>query len=69
MPYSIHLMFDTLSNSFVSDFCIILEQVLFPYETFVNYFNWDKPTLAPCGLTNCGNRFFFVKANCFIFFV
>ncbi|XP_013599821.1 PREDICTED: ubiquitin carboxyl-terminal hydrolase 19-like [Brassica oleracea var. oleracea] len=32
--------------------------VLFPYETFVNYFNWDKPTLAPCGLTNCGNSCF-----------
>ncbi|CAN8287800.1 unnamed protein product [Cochlearia groenlandica] len=29
--------------------------VLFPYETFVEYFNWDKPTLAPCGLINCGN--------------
>ncbi|CAH8363739.1 unnamed protein product [Eruca vesicaria subsp. sativa] len=32
--------------------------VLFPYEAFVNYFNWDKPTLAPCGLTNCGNSCF-----------
>ncbi|KAF8086077.1 hypothetical protein N665_0635s0008 [Sinapis alba] len=32
--------------------------ILFPYETFVNYFNWDKPTLAPCGLTNCGNSCF-----------
>ncbi|KAF8050401.1 hypothetical protein N665_1978s0004 [Sinapis alba] len=32
--------------------------VLFPYETFVQYFNWDKPTLAPCGLTNCGNSCF-----------
>ncbi|KAL0733881.1 hypothetical protein Bca4012_010091 [Brassica carinata] len=32
--------------------------VLFPYDTFVNYFNWDKPTLAPCGLTNCGNSCF-----------
>ncbi|CAF1861592.1 unnamed protein product [Brassica oleracea var. botrytis] len=32
--------------------------VLFPYETFVQYFNWDKPGLAPCGLTNCGNSCF-----------
>ncbi|CAH8367187.1 unnamed protein product [Eruca vesicaria subsp. sativa] len=32
--------------------------VLFPYETFVQYFNWDKPNLAPCGLTNCGNSCF-----------
>ncbi|KAJ4902935.1 Ubiquitin carboxyl-terminal hydrolase 19 [Raphanus sativus] len=34
------------------------EDVLFPYETFVQYFNWDKPGLAPCGLTNCGNSCF-----------
>ncbi|ESQ46454.1 hypothetical protein EUTSA_v10000088mg [Eutrema salsugineum] len=32
--------------------------VLFPYETFVKYFNWDKPILAPCGLINCGNSCF-----------
>ncbi|KAF3575748.1 hypothetical protein DY000_02034344 [Brassica cretica] len=32
--------------------------LLFPYETFVQYFNWDKPGLAPCGLTNCGNSCF-----------
>ncbi|CAH2061213.1 unnamed protein product [Thlaspi arvense] len=32
--------------------------VLFPYETFVEYFNSDKPILAPCGLINCGNSCF-----------
>ncbi|VVB08902.1 unnamed protein product [Arabis nemorensis] len=32
--------------------------VLFPYEQFVRYFNWDRPTLAPCGLVNCGNSCF-----------
>ncbi|KAL1221439.1 Ubiquitin carboxyl-terminal hydrolase 19 [Cardamine amara subsp. amara] len=32
--------------------------VLFPYENFVRYFNWDRPILAPCGLINCGNSCF-----------
>ncbi|KFK29759.1 hypothetical protein AALP_AA7G175300 [Arabis alpina] len=32
--------------------------VLFPYEEFVNYFNWDNLDLAPCGLMNCGNSCF-----------
>jgi len=34
-------------------------QVLFPYDDFVNLFNWDKPGFPPCGLLNCGNRFTF----------
>lgn len=34
------------------------EEVLFPYEEFVKYFNWDHPELAPCGLMNCGNSCF-----------
>ncbi|KAF8110864.1 hypothetical protein N665_0078s0057 [Sinapis alba] len=33
-------------------------EVLFPYEEFVKYFNWDYPELAPCGLMNCGNSCF-----------
>ncbi|XP_010432837.1 PREDICTED: ubiquitin carboxyl-terminal hydrolase 18-like isoform X2 [Camelina sativa] len=33
-------------------------EVLFPYEEFVRYFNWDNPELAPCGLMNCGNSCF-----------
>ncbi|CAD5329656.1 unnamed protein product [Arabidopsis thaliana] len=33
-------------------------EVLFPYGEFVEYFNWDNPELAPCGLMNCGNSCF-----------
>ncbi|ESQ54024.1 hypothetical protein EUTSA_v10024675mg [Eutrema salsugineum] len=33
-------------------------EVLFPYEEFLYYFNWDNPELAPCGLMNCGNSCF-----------
>ncbi|KAL6527283.1 ubiquitin-specific protease [Orobanche gracilis] len=28
---------------------------LFPYETFVKLYNWNKVELRPCGLKNCGN--------------
>ncbi|XP_050268164.1 ubiquitin carboxyl-terminal hydrolase 18-like isoform X1 [Quercus robur] len=31
------------------------KKILFPYEEFVNFFNWDKPGFPPCGLLNCGN--------------
>ncbi|KAF3775482.1 Ubiquitin carboxyl-terminal hydrolase 19 [Nymphaea thermarum] len=31
-------------------------KVLFPYEEFVELFNWNRPGLLPCGLLNCGNR-------------
>lgn len=34
-----------------------LVQVLFPYDEFVKYFNWNKLGFPPCGLLNCGNRF------------
>ncbi|XP_023635166.1 ubiquitin carboxyl-terminal hydrolase 18 isoform X2 [Capsella rubella] len=33
-------------------------EVLFPYEEFVEYFNWGSSELAPCGLMNCGNSCF-----------
>ncbi|CAH8328439.1 unnamed protein product [Eruca vesicaria subsp. sativa] len=33
-------------------------EVLFPYEEFVRYFNWENEELAPCGLMNCGNSCF-----------
>ncbi|KAA8521428.1 hypothetical protein F0562_012080 [Nyssa sinensis] len=33
-----------------------LEKILFPYNDFVELFNWDKPGYPPCGLLNCGNR-------------
>ncbi|XP_047170037.1 ubiquitin carboxyl-terminal hydrolase 18-like [Vigna umbellata] len=35
-----------------------LKDVLFPYDDFVNLFNWDKPGFPPCGLLNCGNSCF-----------
>nr|GMD21745.1 ubiquitin carboxyl-terminal hydrolase 18-like [Ipomoea batatas] len=33
-------------------------KILFPYEEFVQLFNWDKPGFPPCGLLNCGNSCF-----------
>ncbi|KAL0312211.1 UNVERIFIED_CONTAM: Ubiquitin carboxyl-terminal hydrolase 18 [Sesamum radiatum] len=33
-------------------------KILFPYEEFVKFFNWDKPGYPPCGLINCGNSCF-----------
>ncbi|XP_010548553.1 PREDICTED: ubiquitin carboxyl-terminal hydrolase 19-like [Tarenaya hassleriana] len=35
-----------------------LREILFPYDEFVKYFNWDKPGFVPCGLINCGNSCF-----------
>ncbi|XP_027329818.1 ubiquitin carboxyl-terminal hydrolase 18-like [Abrus precatorius] len=34
------------------------KDVLFPYDEFVNFFNWNKPGFPPCGLLNCGNSCF-----------
>ncbi|XP_071919108.1 ubiquitin carboxyl-terminal hydrolase 18 isoform X2 [Coffea arabica] len=34
------------------------KKILFPYEEFVELFNWDKPGFPPCGLLNCGNSCF-----------
>ncbi|KAK7383417.1 hypothetical protein VNO78_29096 [Psophocarpus tetragonolobus] len=34
------------------------KDVLFPYDEFVKFFNWDKPGFLPCGLLNCGNSCF-----------
>ncbi|GLJ28235.1 hypothetical protein SUGI_0554660 [Cryptomeria japonica] len=34
------------------------KKVLFPYKMFVEFFNWDKQRLTPCGLVNCGNSCF-----------
>ncbi|KAL7159602.1 hypothetical protein ABFS83_01G039100 [Erythranthe nasuta] len=33
-------------------------KILFPYEEFIEFFNWDKPGYPPCGLLNCGNSCF-----------
>lgn len=34
------------------------KKVLFPYEEFLELFNWDSPGFPPCGLLNCGNSCF-----------
>ncbi|KAI9118558.1 hypothetical protein K1719_010890 [Acacia pycnantha] len=34
------------------------KSVLFPYDEFVQFFNWDNPGFSPCGLLNCGNSCF-----------
>ncbi|KAE8718916.1 Ubiquitin carboxyl-terminal hydrolase 19 [Hibiscus syriacus] len=33
-------------------------EVLFPYNEFVELFNWEKVAFPPCGLLNCGNSCF-----------
>ncbi|CAN4076524.1 unnamed protein product [Withania somnifera] len=34
------------------------KKILFPYEQFLELFNWDSPGFPPCGLLNCGNSCF-----------
>ncbi|KAF5955885.1 hypothetical protein HYC85_008741, partial [Camellia sinensis] len=34
------------------------KEILFPYEDFVELFNWDKREFPLCGLLNCGNSCF-----------
>ncbi|XP_040998468.1 ubiquitin carboxyl-terminal hydrolase 18-like [Juglans microcarpa x Juglans regia] len=34
------------------------EKILFPYDEFLRFFNWEKPGFPPCGLLNCGNSCF-----------
>ncbi|VVA11679.1 PREDICTED: ubiquitin [Prunus dulcis] len=34
------------------------KEILFPYDEFVQLFNWDKLGFPPCGLLNCGNSCF-----------
>lgn len=34
------------------------KKILFPYEEFLELFNWDSPGFPPCGLLNCGNSCF-----------
>ncbi|XP_010928622.1 uncharacterized protein [Elaeis guineensis] len=41
--------------------CKVLQEpkkILFPYDEFVELFNWAKPGFPPCGLINCGNSCF-----------
>ncbi|KAM6541955.1 hypothetical protein CsatB_006402 [Cannabis sativa] len=34
------------------------KEILFPYDEFVELFNWDSRGFLPCGLLNCGNSCF-----------
>ncbi|KAI8014696.1 Ubiquitin carboxyl-terminal hydrolase 18 [Camellia lanceoleosa] len=34
------------------------KEILFPYEDFVELFNWDNRGFPQCGLLNCGNSYF-----------
>lgn len=34
------------------------KKILFPYEEFVELYNWETPGFPPCGLLNCGNSCF-----------
>lgn len=34
------------------------KKILFPYDKFVELFNWRKQGFPPCGLLNCGNSCF-----------
>ncbi|KZV31693.1 ubiquitin carboxyl-terminal hydrolase 19-like [Dorcoceras hygrometricum] len=34
------------------------KKILFPYDEFVELFNWNSPGYPPCGLLNCGNSCF-----------
>lgn len=36
----------------------LVDKVLFPYDEFVQLFNWDNQIFPPCGLLNCGNSCF-----------
>ncbi|OWM86858.1 hypothetical protein CDL15_Pgr015894 [Punica granatum] len=35
-----------------------IKRVLFPYDEFVDLYNWERPGYPPCGLINCGNSCF-----------
>ncbi|GMP73914.1 hypothetical protein CsSME_00031503 [Camellia sinensis var. sinensis] len=34
------------------------KEIIFPYEDFLELFNWDKRGFPPCGLLHCGNSSF-----------
>jgi len=36
---------------------VLSAQVLFPYDEFMDLFDWDTLKDPPCGLINCGNRY------------
>nr|GFD24786.1 ubiquitin carboxyl-terminal hydrolase 18-like [Tanacetum cinerariifolium] len=35
-----------------------IKKILFPYDEFVELFNWKQRGFPPCGLLNCGNSCF-----------
>nr|XP_043629592.1 ubiquitin carboxyl-terminal hydrolase 18-like [Erigeron canadensis] len=35
-----------------------IKKILFPYDKFVELFNWNNQVFPPCGLLNCGNSCF-----------
>ncbi|XP_076930097.1 ubiquitin carboxyl-terminal hydrolase 18-like isoform X2 [Bidens hawaiensis] len=35
-----------------------IKKILFPYDKFVELFNWNSKGFPPCGLMNCGNSCF-----------
>ncbi|KAJ0593898.1 putative ubiquitinyl hydrolase 1 [Helianthus annuus] len=35
-----------------------IKKILFPYDKFVELFNWKNQSYPPCGLLNCGNSCF-----------
>ncbi|KAK1417871.1 hypothetical protein QVD17_27005 [Tagetes erecta] len=35
-----------------------IKKILFPYDQFVELFNWNSQGFPPCGLLNCGNSCF-----------
>ncbi|PSS20979.1 Ubiquitin carboxyl-terminal hydrolase [Actinidia chinensis var. chinensis] len=51
---SVVLVPDSRTSSFIKQ----PKEILFPYEDFVELFNWNKPGFPPCGLLNCGNSCF-----------
>lgn len=56
------------STKMINDSSGKSNQTLFPYESFVKLFNWDKLELPLCGLINCGNSCYAnVVLQCLIF--
>ncbi|GFZ08201.1 ubiquitin-specific protease 18 [Actinidia rufa] len=51
---SVALVPDSRTSNFIKQ----PKEILFPYEDFVEFFNWNKPGFPPRGLLNCGNSCF-----------
>ncbi len=44
---------------------VLSAQVLFPYDEFMDLFDWDMLKDPPCGLINCGNRYIYTYQSVF----